>query len=176
MNEAGGEYPLRALSDKNSFCNSLAVLYATENPGYLSLFSSLDHSTIVSLFTPILRANFENVGQLKPRAAVKTSGVVVGRVASIHYDNKEHRAVVELDIQKEFPVDKDSTAQVLTAGVLGEQYLGIEPGGNSQMLKNNEVIMQTQGAFVLEKLISDFIFNKSGASANDAEKTKDPLE
>ena len=63
MNEAGGEYPLRALSDKNSFCNSLAVLYATENPGYLSLFSSLDHSTIVSLFTPILRANFENVGR-----------------------------------------------------------------------------------------------------------------
>lgn len=123
-----------------------------------------------------LVANFENVGQLKPRAAVKTSGVVVGRVASIHYDSKEHRAVVELDIQKEFQFDKDSTAQVLTAGVLGEQYLGIEPGGNSQMLKNNEVIMQTQGAFVLEKLISDFIFNKSGGSADDTDKTKDPLE
>jgi phospholipid/cholesterol/gamma-HCH transport system substrate-binding protein len=123
-----------------------------------------------------LIANFENIGQLKPRAAVKTSGVVVGRVAGIHYDSKEHRAVVELDIEKEFQFDKDSTAQVLTAGVLGEQYLGIEPGGNSQMLKDHEVIMQTQGAFVLEKLISDFIFNKSGGNTDHAEKSADPLQ
>ena len=108
-----------------------------------------------------LSALFTNIGGLKPRAAVKSSGVVVGRVAEITFDNDKYMAKVTMNIEKRYKFSKDASASVLTAGLLGEQYIGIEGGGEDTMLANGDTIKLTQSAVVLEKLIGQFMFNKA---------------
>jgi len=114
-----------------------------------------------------ISASFTNIGGLKPRAAVKSSGVVVGRVAAITFDNDKFMAKVLMNIESRYKFPKDSSASVLTAGLLGEQYIGIEGGGEDAMLANGDALKLTQSAVVLEKLISQFMFNKAaeGGSA-----------
>ena len=108
-----------------------------------------------------LSAEFGNIGGLKPRAAVKSSGVVVGRVAEITFDNDKFLAKVNMNIEKRYKFPKDTSASILTAGLLGEQYVGFEGGAEEVMLTNGETIKLTQSAVVLEKLISQFMFNKA---------------
>ncbi len=109
--------------------------------------------------TYALSANFDNIGGLKVRAPVKSAGVVVGRVASISLDDKTYQAVVRLDMEKGFEFPSDSSAKILTSGLLGEQYIGLEAGGDDTNLPNNGTIKYTQSAIVLESLISQFLFN-----------------
>ena len=113
-------------------------------------------------------ARFDNIGGLKPRAPVKSAGVVVGRVAAINFDDKTYQATVTLNIEDTFHFPKDSSAKILTSGLLGEQYIGIEAGGDEQHLAQGSKITQTQSAIVLESLISQFLYNK----AADAGKEK----
>lgn len=111
-----------------------------------------------------LEAHFENVGGLKPRAPVKSSGVVVGRVADISFDTKRYDALVTFVIDKRYPFSRDATAAILTAGLLGEQYVGLTTGGDETMLKNGDTIKLTQSAVVLENLIGQFMYNKASES------------
>ncbi|MDR3398677.1 MAG: outer membrane lipid asymmetry maintenance protein MlaD [Pandoraea sp.] len=115
---------------------------------------------------------FDNIGGLKPRAAVKSAGVVVGRVASIKFDDKRYLAEVTLNLDSQYQFPKDSSAKILTSGLLGEQYIGLEPGGDDQMLKGGDTITLTQSAIVLENLIGQFLYNKAadagGAPASGA--------
>jgi phospholipid/cholesterol/gamma-HCH transport system substrate-binding protein len=104
---------------------------------------------------------FDNIGALKPRAAVKSAGVVVGRVESIGFDDKQFKALVTLQLDERFQFPKDSSVKILTAGLLGEQYLGIEPGGDINNLAAGDTIRFTQSAIVLENLISQFLFSKA---------------
>ncbi len=113
-----------------------------------------------------LSASFTNTGGLKPRAAVKSAGVVVGRVAGITFDNDKFMAKVTMNIEARFKFPKDSSASVLTAGLLGEQYIGIEGGAEDAMLANGDALKLTQSAVVLEKLISQFMFNKAAESGD----------
>lgn len=107
-------------------------------------------------------ATFEQVGGLKPGAPVSMSGVTIGRVESIGYDFNEYRARVTLRIDPAFDrIPEDSFASILTAGLLGGQYLGIEPGSSETFLKDGDRIQQTQSAVVLENLISKFLFSKA---------------
>ena len=106
-------------------------------------------------------AHFNNIGGLKPRAPVKSSGVVVGRVTSIVFDTQKYDAKVTFKIEKNYPFSKDTTASILTSGLLGEQYVGIETGGDTAMLKPGDTIVITQSAVVLEKLIGQFLYGKA---------------
>ena len=106
-------------------------------------------------------ANFENIGGLKPRAAVKAAGVVVGRVDSIIFDTEAYYAVVKIKIDNRYVFPKDTFSNIYTAGLLGEQYIGLEAGGDMKNLKDGDLITQTQDAVVLEKLISQFLYNKA---------------
>jgi phospholipid/cholesterol/gamma-HCH transport system substrate-binding protein len=115
-------------------------------------------------------ARFDNIGGLKVRAPVKSSGVVVGRVANIRFDPEVYRAVVDLDVSRRYQFPRDTFATILTSGLLGEQYLGLEVGGDEEMLKAGDTISKTQDAVVLEKLISQFLFNK--AAEGDAGASK----
>ncbi|VVE32733.1 ABC transporter substrate-binding protein [Pandoraea morbifera] len=108
-----------------------------------------------------ITVRFDNIGGLKPRAPVKSAGVVVGRVASIRFDDKRYLADVTLNIESQYQFPKDSSAKILTSGLLGEQYIGLEPGGDDQMLKSGDTITLTQSAIVLENLIGQFLYNKA---------------
>ncbi len=108
-----------------------------------------------------LQAKFDNIGGLKSRAPVKSAGVVVGRVGQVTFDNKNFMAVVTLDMDTRYQFPKDSSAKILTSGLLGEQYIGIEPGGDEKNLASGEVVKRTQSAVVLENLISQFIYGKA---------------
>jgi phospholipid/cholesterol/gamma-HCH transport system substrate-binding protein len=138
------------------------------------LFLALKAGNLLSLsFDPTYRvtARFDNIGGLKVGAAVKSAGVVVGRVKAIGFDDKMYQASVDLEMQQRFAFPKDSSLKILTAGLLGEQYLGIEPGASDQMLASGATITQTQSAVVLETLISQFLYNKA-ADASTAPATK----
>ena len=106
-------------------------------------------------------ANFENIGGLKPRAAVKAAGVVVGRVDSIVFDTEAYHAVVKIKVDTRYIFPKDTFANIYTAGLLGEQYIGLEAGGDLENLEDGDFITQTQDAVVLEKLISQFLYSKA---------------
>lgn len=108
-----------------------------------------------------LHADFDNIGGLKVRAPVKSSGVVVGRVTDISFDDKRYEATVSMSIDKRYLFPTDTSAAVLTSGLLGEQYIGLEAGAESARLKNGDNIKLTQSAVVLESLISQFLFNKA---------------
>lgn len=118
-----------------------------------------------------LVARFDNIGGLKPRAPVKSAGVVVGRVESIGFDDKTFQAKVMLRMEGGYHFPKDSSAKILTAGLLGEQYIGLEPGGDDKNLSEGDRIKSTQSAIVLENLISQFLFSKA-AEASGEEKKK----
>jgi phospholipid/cholesterol/gamma-HCH transport system substrate-binding protein len=117
-----------------------------------------------------LYANFDNVGALKPRAAVKSAGVVVGRVTSVGFDNERFNARVVLSVDGQFKFPKDTTASILTSGLLGEQYIGLEAGGDSASLANGDSLKLTQSAVVLEKLISQFLYSKAAEGGDTAKK------
>jgi phospholipid/cholesterol/gamma-HCH transport system substrate-binding protein len=119
--------------------------------------------------TYAVTTKFDNIGGLKPRAPVKSAGVVVGRVGDITFDDKSFQAIVTLNLQSSFKFPKDSSAKILTAGLLGEQYIGLEPGGDTNNLVAGDNIRMTQSAIVLENLISQFLYSKA-AEGKDSTK------
>ena len=137
----------------------VALVFLALRAGNLSSFS----------FAPTyqVQARFDNLGGLKVRAPVKSSGVVVGRVAGVSFDNQRYQAVVTLDIEKSFQFPKDSSASILTSGLLGEQYIGLTPGGEEKMLAQGDTIQYTQSAVVLEELISKFLYNSAGSKKDN---------
>ena len=116
-----------------------------------------------------VQANFLNIGGLKVRGPVKSAGVVVGRVAGIRFDNESYEAIVSMTVDLSYQFPRDTTAKILTSGILGEQYVGLEAGGDGVMLKQGDRILLTQSAVVLENLISQFLFNKA-AEGKDEKK------
>jgi len=112
---------------------------------------------------------FDNIGGLKPRAPVKSAGVVVGRVGDIRFDDKSYQAVVTLELENGYKFPKDTSAKILTAGLLGEQYIGLEAGGDTSNLVAGDRIKMTQSAVVLENLISQFLYSKA-AEGKEGEK------
>ncbi len=109
-------------------------------------------------------ARFDNVGGLKPRAAVRSSGVVVGRVAAITFDDDSYQAKVVLDMDSTVQFPENSALKIQTSGLLGEQYIAISAGSDTAMWKQGSVAMNTQSAMVLEDLIGQFIYGKAGAA------------
>lgn len=110
-------------------------------------------------------AEFDNIGGLKVRAPVKSSGVVVGRVDDIQFDGKKYTARVTMNIDKRYPFPKDTSVSILTSGLLGEQYIGMEAGGDTDMLRDGDTLKLTQSAVVLEKLIGQFLYSKAAEPA-----------
>lgn len=136
------------------------------------LFLSLQAANLLNLsFEPTYKvtARFDNIGGLKPRAAVKSAGVVVGRVESIRFDDKTFQAHVVLAMNTAFGFPRDSSMKILTSGLLGEQYVGLEPGGDAKNLAAGDVVTQTQSAVVLENLISQFLFDKAADAGKPSE-------
>ena len=111
-----------------------------------------------------IEARFDNIGGLKLRAPIKASGVVVGRVEGIRFDPKTYQAVVTLKIDNAYPFTTDTIASILTSGLLGEVYVGLDAGGDTTMLSDGGKITKTQSAIVLEKLIGQFLFDKAATS------------
>ena len=111
-------------------------------------------------------AKFDNIGGLKPRAPVRSAGVTIGRVKRIALDPKTYQGLVTMEIDEHIRFPKDSSAKILTSGLLGDQYIGLEPGADEKELAGGDVIRQTQSAVVLENLIGQMIFNKA-ADAGD---------
>ncbi len=105
---------------------------------------------------------FENIGGLKVRSPVTMAGVVVGRVSRIGFDRESYEAVVTLNIQRQYDnIPEDSTASIFTAGLLGEQYIGLEPGGAEEVLKQGSELQLTQSALVLEQIIGQFLVSQA---------------
>ena len=128
------------------------------------LFLALKSANLLQLsFEPTYRvtARFDNIGGLKPRAAVRSAGVVVGRVESITFDDKSFQANVVLSLESRYAFPRDSSLKILTSGLLGEQYIGVEAGADEKLLAGGDTIGSTQSAVVLENLISQFLFNKA---------------
>jgi phospholipid/cholesterol/gamma-HCH transport system substrate-binding protein len=126
-------------------------------------------STMSFSKTYAITGKFDNIGGLKPQAPVKSAGVVVGRVGQISFDDKSYQALVTLDLDASHQFPKDSSLKILTAGLLGEQYIGIEPGGDTNNLAAGDRITRTQSAAVLEDLINQFIYSKA-ADGKDTSK------
>ena len=132
------------------------------------LFLALQSANLLSLsFQTTYRvvAKFDNVGGLKPKAAVRSAGVVVGRVEKIVFDDKSFQARVTLALESRYVFPKDSSLKILTSGLLGEQYLGIEAGSEEASLASGDTIASTQSAVVLESLISQFLYSKAASGA-----------
>jgi phospholipid/cholesterol/gamma-HCH transport system substrate-binding protein len=110
---------------------------------------------------------FDNIGGLKRQAAVKSAGVVVGRVESVTFDDKTFQATVTMSLESRYQFPKDSSLKILTSGLLGEQYIGIEAGAEADNLANGDRIQATQSAVVLENLISQFMYNKASEPATE---------
>jgi len=133
---------------------------------------NLTTSNIGETYT--VNAAFDNIGGLKPRAPVKSAGVVVGRVGDIKFDSKTYEAIVSLNIDKSYNFPADTFASIFTAGLLGEQYIGLDAGADEEVLKNGDSIAQTQDAVVLEKMISQFLYSKASEPA--VEQTATPAD
>ncbi len=128
------------------------------------LFLALRAANLTSLnlsSTYQIAAKFDNIGGLKPKAAVKSAGVVVGRVDAIEFDDKSFQARVTLAMQTRYTFPKDSSLKILTSGLLGEQYIGIEAGADEKNLAAGDTVTTTQSAVVLENLIGQFLYNKA---------------
>ena len=130
-----------------------ALLFLALKVGNMASSSSGD--------TYAIQAKFDNIGGLKVRGAVKSAGVVVGRVADIRFDPEAYLAVVTINVDTRYKFPRDTFATINTSGLLGEQYIGFEVGGYTEMLKAGDTIKKTQSAVVLEKLIGQFMFNKA---------------
>ena len=126
-------------------------------------------STISFSKTYSITGKFDNIGGLKPQSPVKSAGVVVGRVGDISFDDKSFQAIVRLDLNPAYKFPKDSSLKILTSGLLGEQYIGIEAGGDTNNLVQGDRITRTQSAAVLEDLINQFIYSKA-AEGKDSSK------
>lgn len=136
-----------------------ALLFLALKAGNMSSLSFAQTYPVVT--------RFDNIGGLKPRAPVKSAGVVVGRVGSISFDDKTFQATVMLDIEDQYKFPKDTSAKILTSGLLGEQYIGLEAGGDTRNLAAGDRITMTQSAMVLENLISQFLFSKATEGKED---------
>jgi phospholipid/cholesterol/gamma-HCH transport system substrate-binding protein len=135
------------------------------------LFLALQSANLLSLsLQPTYRvtAKFDNIGGLKRQAAVKSAGVVVGRVESISFDDKSFQARVTLALENRYAFPKDSSMKILTSGLLGEQYIGIEAGAAEKNFTAGDTITSTQSAVVLENLIGQFLYNKAADGTNPA--------
>ena len=139
-----------------------ALLVLALKVGNMSGFSVAD--------TYMVYAEFDNVGGLKPRAPVKSAGVVVGRVSEVSFDNDSFRARVTLHVDKRYKFPKDTSASILTSGLLGEQYIGMDGGGDEQMLKEGDRLLITQSAVVLEKIIGQFLYGKAAETGTENAK------
>ncbi len=112
-----------------------------------------------------VNAHFEDVGGLKTKSLVSMAGVPIGRVTEINFDSAKYDALVTMRIDSRYTtLPSDTSASILTAGLLGEKYIGLTPGGLEEFLKNGDTIELTQSALVLERLISQFLFNSSDKS------------
>jgi phospholipid/cholesterol/gamma-HCH transport system substrate-binding protein len=140
-----------------------ALLFLALKVGNLASFSTAE--------TYRVEARFSNIGGLKVRAPVKGAGVVVGRVAEIGFDNEAYEAVVVLTLDASFKFPRDTSAKILTSGLLGEQYIGLEAGADERMLADGERLRLTQSAVVLENLIGQF-FTSKAAEGGDAKGAK----
>ena len=118
--------------------------------------------------TYLVTGEFDNIGGLKPQAPVKSAGVVVGRVGDIKFNDKKFKALVTLELETGYKFPKDSSLKILTAGLLGEQYIGIEAGGDTNNLVNGDKITRTQSATVLEDLINQFIYSKAAEGKEES--------
>jgi len=136
------------------------LLFLALKVGNLATFSTAQ--------TYLVHAKFANIGGLKVRGPVKSAGVVVGRVADIRFDNESYEAIVTMNVDAAYQFPRDTTAKILTSGILGEQYVGLEAGGDGVMLKNGDRLRLTQSAVVLENLISQFLFNKAAEGKSEA--------
>ncbi|MCA1978469.1 MAG: outer membrane lipid asymmetry maintenance protein MlaD [Thiobacillus sp.] len=134
-----------------------ALLFLALKVGSMNTVNTSDSYTVL--------ARFENIGGLKVRAPVKSAGVVVGRVSDIRFDNERYEAAVTLRLDKRYAFPKDSSAAILTSGLLGEQYVGLSAGGDSVKLKQGDRILITQDAVVLENLIGQFLYGKAQEGA-----------
>jgi len=139
------------------------------------VFLALQSANLLSLnFAPTYRvsARFDNIGGLKPKAAIKSAGVVIGRVEGIAFDDKTFQARVDMAMDKRYQFPKDSSLKILTSGLLGEQYVGLEAGADDKLLAAGDTITTTQSAVVLENLIGQFLYNKAaeGPSGTPAKK------
>ena len=137
------------------------------------LFLALKSANLLSLNFQTaynVTARFDNVGGLKRQAAVKSAGVVVGRVESVAFDDKTFQATVTMSIDSRYQFPKDSALKILTSGLLGEQYIGIEAGSEADNLANGDRVQSTQSAVVLENLISQFLYNKAADGADKGTK------
>ncbi len=141
-----------------------ALLFLALKVGNLASFSTSEVYQV--------QAKFANIGGLKVRAPIKSAGVVVGRVADVRFDNESYEAVVTMIIEGQFKFPRDTSAKILTSGLLGEQYVGLEAGGDSAMLKSGDRVKLTQSAVVLENLISQFMFSKAQESGKDSKEAK----
>ena len=154
---------------KNDVWVGLFVLIGTAS----ILFLALQSANLLSLnfqATYSVTAKFDNVGGLKPKAAVRSAGVVVGRVEKIIFDDKTFQARVTLAMQQQYAFPKDSSLKILTSGLLGEQYLGIEAGADEKILTAGDSLTNTQSAVVLENLISQFLYSKAADSTGKAQE------
>jgi phospholipid/cholesterol/gamma-HCH transport system substrate-binding protein len=142
---------------------ALALLFLALKAANLASFTGGGNSYTV-------QARFENIGGLKARAPVRSAGVNVGRITSITLDRVTYQGVVTMDINADVPFPKDSSAKILTAGLLGDQYIGLEPGGSEQNLVTGDVITQTQSAVVLENLIGQFLFSRAADGGSGSEE------
>lgn len=108
-----------------------------------------------------LTAKFDNIGGLKVRGAVKSSGVLVGRISDIRFDPSTYEAAVTITLDGRYRFPKDTIAAIYTSGLLGEQYIGLDVGGDEKMLNPGDALFKTQSAVVLEKMIGQFLFGKA---------------
>ena len=138
-----------------------ALLFLALKVGNLASFSASPAYQV--------QAKFANIGGLKVRAPVKSAGVVVGRVSDVRFDTESYEAIVTLNVDARYQFPRDTSAKILTSGLLGEQYVGLEAGGDGVMLKTGDRLRLTQSAVVLENLISQFLYNKA-ADGKDAGK------
>jgi phospholipid/cholesterol/gamma-HCH transport system substrate-binding protein len=139
-----------------------ALLFLALKVGNLASFSTAE--------TYRIEARFSNIGGLKVRAPVKSAGVVVGRVADIGFDSQTYEAIAALTIDARYRFPRDTSAKILTSGLLGEQYIGMEAGADTRMLEDGGRLRLTQSAVVLENLISQFLFNKAAEGGEDKSK------
>ena len=127
-------------------------------------------STFTQTDTYTVTAHFENIGGLKVRSPVTVGGVRVGRVSAIDYDTQRYEAVVSLELDGKYDnFPDDTSASIYTAGLLGEQYIGLEPGGSPDVLVDGAEIELTQSALIMEKLVSKFLFNKAAEGGPSAD-------
>ncbi|HEY0295129.1 MAG TPA: outer membrane lipid asymmetry maintenance protein MlaD [Bordetella sp.] len=145
-------------NSKTDFWVGLFVLLGAAALVFLALRAG-NMSSFSFAPTYTLTASFDNVGGLKVRAPVKSAGVVVGRVAAIAFDNKSFQAAVTLNVETAYQFPKDTSASILTSGLLGEQYVGLTPGAEEENFAAGSKIRYTQSAVVLENLISKFLYN-----------------